>query len=681
MIKGQQMIKFNLEKILTIELMILFFLLPLVFYPFLSDPFALPKVTVLRIMVLILLSTWLIKVVKEGKISWQKTSFNLPVLIFLFICGLSTLFSVSPRLSVWGMHGFYFEGLSSFICYGVIYFIVLNSVSLLDKKKILKVILFTGIIVSLYALIQATGITFFVWRGNQPYPRPWSTFGNPNFLGPYLIMIIPIYLVFLMENENMKNKLLYGFFTLLSVLALIFTSSRASWSGMIVGIIVFILMIDKKQLKTNLVFLIGIIAFSIILASIYPRFYLRSKDKTTPLKPVIERAVSVVDFKEPSITARLSTWETAINMMLKRPILGFGLDTLGMNFRRFMSKRYEELSGRFRTAGYAHNELFQYATTIGLLGLGTYLFLLFTFFKLLLKASQNKENNLLATGISAACVALLVNNQFSFSTIVPATMLWFFFGTGASLIEGRKREIQILIPKYTKNFIIFLVLIITTFLCFYCFRFLIASRFDRLAQDAQEDRNWNRAITFQEKSVQLNPFEGLYRMHLAKIYQQMIGNAKTLAEKEKFFRKSCEEYKKEIAAFPYHALAYNGLGVTYIYANAFLNIKTSLEAIKCLEKAIEYDPYFIEAYSNLAAVIYQDGDVKKAIELYEKTIALRPSVALSYYNLGNLYAQEGNYDLAIRYWQKTLKVDPNFKEAEERLVQIWQKIEGGELDK
>jgi len=155
----------------------------------------------------------------------------------------------------------------------------------------------------------------------------------------------------------------------------------------------------------------------------------------------------------------------------------------------------------------------------------------------------------------------------------------------------------------------------------------------------------------------------------------MIGNAKTVEEKEKFFRKSRDEYQKEIAAYPYHALAFNGLGVTYIYANAFLNKKTSSEAIRSFEKAIEFDPYFIEAYSNLAAVIYQQGEVKKAIELYEKTIELHPEVAISYYNLGNLYAQEEDYSQAIRYWQKTLRVDPNFKEAEQRLLQVWQEIE------
>nr|NIO17979.1 tetratricopeptide repeat protein [bacterium] len=85
--------------------------------------------------------------------------------------------------------------------------------------------------------------------------------------------------------------------------------------------------------------------------------------------------------------------------------------------------------------------------------------------------------------------------------------------------------------------------------------------------------------------------------------------------------------------------------------------------------------YFIEAYSNLAAVIYRQGEVKKAIELYEKIIELRPAVALGYYNLGNLYAQEGDYSQAIRYWQKTLRVDPNFKEAEQRLLQVWQEME------
>jgi len=685
----------NEEKVITAGMVVLFFLLPLVFQPFLSDPFALPKVTVLRIMTLFLLGLWLIKVLREGKISWQKTLLNLPIIIFLFICGLSTLFSVSPRLSLWGMHGFYFEGFLSFLCYGIIYFTTVNYVR--DKRKILKTILIATVIVSVYALVQATGITFFVWRGTPPYPRVWSTFGNPNFLGSYLIMIIPIYLVFLIKAQTVKKKSLYILFTLLSILALIFTYSRAAWLGTVVGIIVFVLMVNKKQLKANLFFLIGILVSTIVLTSIYPRFYMRAKERTPRMKPIVERAVSAVDFKEPGITARLSAWETTIKMALKRPILGFGLDTLGMSFRQFMSKEYEELAGRFRTAGYAHNEFLQYAATIGLAGLAAYLFLLFTFFRVLLNVAredkspltptlslrgrgiegEGKDKNLLVSGLCASCVALLINNQFSFSTLVPATLLWFFFGLSASLSEGEKKEIHFSIPRVAKYIISAMVITATGLLCFYSFRFLIASRLDRLAQDSQAEGNLEQAVTLQEESVKFDPFQGLYHMHLAKIYQQMIGNAKTLEQKEESFKKSRDEYQKEIAAYPYHALAYNGLGVTYVYANAFLNKETSLEAIRCFEKAIEFDPYFIEAYSNLAAVIYQEGKVRKAIELYEKIIELRPSVALSYYNLGNLYAQEGDYSQAIHYWQKTLRIDPNFKEAEERLLQVWQEMEKG----
>lgn len=663
----------NEEKIIKAGLIVLFFLLPLVFQPFLSDPFALPKATILRIMTLLIFAVWLTKVLREGKINWQKTPLNSPIIMFLSICGLSMLFSVSPRLSFWGMHGFYFEGFLSFLCYAMIYFIAVNYVT--DKSRILKTLLIATVIVSVYALMQATGITFFVWRGTQPYPRVWSTFGNPNFLGPYLIMVIPMYLIFLIKAETVKTKLRYSLFTLLSLLALIFTYSRAAWLGMAVGITVFTLMVDKKQLKANLFFIIGIIIFSTVLTSIYPRLYLRPEERSTTMKPIVERAVSTVDLKEPGVTARLSAWETTIKMALKRPILGFGLDTLGVSFRRFMSKDYEKLAGRFSTAGYAHNEFLQYVATMGVVGLAAYLFLLFTFFGMLIKASRKKEKNLLASGLTAACVALLVNNQFGFSTIVPATLLWFFFGLGVNLSGGEKREFHFSLPVTTKYLIRSAVSVVTGLLCLFCLRFLVASRFDRLAQDSQADRNWEQAIVLQEKSVKFSPFEGSYRMHLAKIYQEMIGNAKTVEEKEKFFRKSRDEYQKEIAAYPYHALAFNGLGVTYIYANAFLNKKTSSEAIRSFEKAIEFDPYFIEAYSNLAAVIYQQGEVKKAIELYEKTIELHPEVAISYYNLGNLYAQEEDYSQAIRYWQKTLRVDPNFKEAEQRLLQVWQEIE------
>jgi len=701
---------FNEEKMMTGGLVVLLFLLPLVFQPFLSDPFGLPKVTLLRIMSLFLFALCLTRIVRGEKISWQKTPLNLAVVLFLFVCGLSTLFSVSPRLSFWGMHGFYFEGFLSFLCYGIIYFVTANFIT--DREKVLKSLVITSIFVSLYALVQAAGITFFVWRGTQPYPRVWSTFGNPNFLASYLVMVIPFNLVFMVKSTGTKEKALYGFLAFLSLLALIFTYSRAAWLSMAVGFTVFALMINRRQPKTNLILLMGIIISSIILASLYPRFYPRNRERTSLFKPILSRAVSTVDFSEPGIAGRLSAWRTAVKMVLKRPVLGFGLDTLGMSFRQFMSKEYEEIAGRFRTAGYAHNEFLQYGATIGLVGLVAYLFLLFTLFRVLLnlarqdetpltptlsplgrgrsnaltstlsalgrgRKSEGKNKNLLASGLCASCVALLVNNQFGFSTIVPATLLWFSFGLVANLSEGEKREFSLPIPRAAKYLISGMLLLAAVLFSFYVFQFLIASRFDRLAQDSQEEGKWEQAMALEEKSVKYDPFQGLYHMHLAKIYQQMVGNAKTLEEKEMFFRKSLDEYRREIAAYPYHALAYNGMGVTYIYANAFLHKDTLEEAIACFEKAVKFDTYFVEAYSNLAAVIYQRGEVEKAIGLYLRIIELRPKVSISYYNLGNLYAREGEYSKAVEYWQKTLKIDPNFEEAEERLLQLWQEMEKG----
>ncbi|NIM03070.1 hypothetical protein GTN66_02830, partial [bacterium] len=292
----------------------------------------------------------------------------------------------------------------------------------------------------------------------------------------------------------MRKKILYSLFTLISVLALIFTYSRAAWLGMAVGLTVFALMVNKKELKANLFFLIGIMVSSIILVSIYPRLYLRPEERTATMTPIVERAVSTVDFKEPGITARLSAWETTIKMTFKRPILGFGLDTLGMSFRRFMSKDYEELAGRFRTAGYAHNEFLQYAATIGVIGLAAYLFLLLTFFRILLNVAkqdkrpltqtlspeergiegEGKDKNLLASGLCASCVALLINNQFSFSTLVPATLLWFFFGLGVSLSQGENKELHFSLPIMAKHSISIAVVVAIGLLCLFCFRFLVA---------------------------------------------------------------------------------------------------------------------------------------------------------------------------------------------------------------
>lgn len=87
-----------------------------------------------------------------------------------------------------------------------------------------------------------------------------------------------------------------------------------------------------------------------------------------------------------------------------------------------------------------------------------------------------------------------------------------------------------------------------------------------------------------------------------------------------------------------------------------------------LEKAIELDPSYAEAYSDLAMTYFiqwtsfdqQPGTYEKAVLLAEKSAELDASLPLAHSRLGFIYVHGGRYDEAIAAAERALQTDPSF---------------------
>ena len=89
----------------------------------------------------------------------------------------------------------------------------------------------------------------------------------------------------------------------------------------------------------------------------------------------------------------------------------------------------------------------------------------------------------------------------------------------------------------------------------------------------------------------------------------------------------------------------------------------NLDAIKELNKAIEFDPNLTEAYLNLGHAYSQIGRYQKAIESYDKGIDLNPTIALAYDNRGAAHHNLGQILLAIYDYDKALELDPTLSKV------------------
>jgi tetratricopeptide (TPR) repeat protein len=82
-----------------------------------------------------------------------------------------------------------------------------------------------------------------------------------------------------------------------------------------------------------------------------------------------------------------------------------------------------------------------------------------------------------------------------------------------------------------------------------------------------------------------------------------------------------------------------------------------------LSVALEYNPRFVEALTNLGIVETQRGNFGRARELLNRSCRINPDVAQPHHALGVLREREGRRDLASRHYRDALRVDPGFSPA------------------
>ena len=82
------------------------------------------------------------------------------------------------------------------------------------------------------------------------------------------------------------------------------------------------------------------------------------------------------------------------------------------------------------------------------------------------------------------------------------------------------------------------------------------------------------------------------------------------------------------------------------------------EAMKAVDKAIELDPNFAEAYNKKGDFYFKAGKVKEALECYLKSKELNPNIQNNYYDLGRSYLVLGDYDNALENFRTALKMKP-----------------------
>lgn len=126
------------------------------------------------------------------------------------------------------------------------------------------------------------------------------------------------------------------------------------------------------------------------------------------------------------------------------------------------------------------------------------------------------------------------------------------------------------------------------------------------------------------------------------------------------------------APLPPAALAHNAAGAEALQAG---DLET---ASARLELALEYNPEFVEAMSNLGLVELQRGNFARARQLMERAVRLNPDVVQPHHGLGLLAEREHRPDAASRHYREALSLDPGFAASRANLARLL--LQGGRVE-
>ncbi len=324
---------------------------------------------------------------KGFKFKFDGIGFFIIVFLGVYAVAAVTSFAMMNSFSIWAI---YFVFIS-------IYFVIINTVN--TKKllmNLLTVFVLSGFLVCLYGVAQYVfgWDTAQAWMDEEMFSdikmRIYSTLGNPNVLGEYILLVLPASVGLMWVNKRFEAKVVYAAVSALMFGALILTFSRGCWIGIMAAAAIFITFAAGKLWG------LGLIALPII-PMILPQ-------------SIINRFSSIGNMEDSSTSYRVYIWMGTLAM-----IKDFWLSGIGMGQKAF-TQVYPFYSYNGIVAPHSHNLFLQILVESGIVGIAVFLIIAVLFLRRVMTGYQagGKGDSLstIMTALSAGICGFLLQGMF-----------------------------------------------------------------------------------------------------------------------------------------------------------------------------------------------------------------------------------------------------------------------------
>ena len=344
-------------------------------------------------------SSWMNK-----RFIWKLDGVGMGIILLLVVLGISSLlsFAMIGSVKVWLMY----------LVLAGFYFVIVNTINTKEQLyALLRLFVISGALVALYGVCQYIfgWTTTNAWIDETMFEdetmRVYSTLGNPNVLGEFMLLVIPISVVFMLKDAwNKSSKYVYALMFALLFLCLILTQSRGCWIGFMISAVIFVTFYEGKWW--------GFIPIIIlILPLIVP-------------ETIVDRLMSVGNMNDSSTSYRVYIWLATLNMLKV-----YGIGGIGMGEAAF-HEVYPFYSYNAVVAPHSHNTFLQLTVEAGVGALILFIVLQIVFAKKMQSVykldDKKSKDSTAALAIGAGIIGFLAQSMFDYTFYNYRVMCIFF---------------------------------------------------------------------------------------------------------------------------------------------------------------------------------------------------------------------------------------------------------------
>lgn len=541
-------------------------------------------------------------------------------------------------------------------------------------------VLATGFLGAVYGVCQYFGVELFWPRILNPYGgRSVSTFGNPNFMSSYMVVLLPLAVVYYLHAKSRAARLAYAAVFLALEASLLCSLTRSSWVGALAALLPLAASARLRRLaKQDLEFHGLAASAALVMALFWPQSSVEGYAPTV-FQRLSEMTAAVAGAGGETYSPlhqRYLIWLCSWTMGAENPLTGKGFGLLEL-FYPFYQGHFlttvESLQTLRTHANNAHNEVLEVFSQTGILGLGAAALLWTAFFGRIASAlyvSREADRNRKpgtegesepVWALAAACGAagMLVDNLLNVSAhfAVPGLVFWWQAGTAMGLLSRREGRTSSWVPPRAARVAVAVVagamLVVTVrhwssqwmreALYFNGFKVL------RRGDSAKASEILQKAYEWHPREVNTN-------------YE--LGNA---FARSGLFEKAVWAYKEALAANAGYDEIYFNLGTLLS-----LKLGRTDEALDYYRVSWAINPMNMGTAGNFVSLLLQrnlPGDREEAAGVLEWASHLEPANVNFAMTLAGVHAQTGRWEKAEAAFAALLMRQPNFAAAEQGLRQ------------